>query len=202
MTKPFALKIPKGALLCMSFSVYNNWVNGRMNEAYAGVRGIEIEPTEAMIRGKELHKEWEEEALKTGKVAKIFGLDIDVEAVEVRKTQTFERWWRLAGVADVLTKDSVIDYKTSTSKTASEFMHTGQLEIYAYLFQKPIGEILCYNPKTGAVSRARKHISFTEINKIIERIGSAAYDLRAGLESQGLPWWRTYIAEPADKSVK
>ena len=181
---------PANPVMRMSFSIYNNYISGLEDEAFRAIRGLKNTPSAAMERGKEWHSKWEEESKETGKVPKVFKLDIDVQEIEIKKTHELESWLVLSGVADALTEDSVIDYKTSASKTATDFINSGQLEIYCFLFDKKIGEILCYNHEDGSVSRARKHVSYKSINETLEKVSSVACEIRDKLEQDNLNWWR------------
>ena len=159
-------------------------------DAIVAVRGIDSEPNEFMIRGAEAHEKFEVETKKTGKTPAIFKADIAVKQTEQRKTHQFEDWWVLSGVADAITDESVIDYKTSGSRSAGDFLKSGQLEIYAFLFKKKIGEIMCLNWKTGEVTRARKHISKQRMTDVLEDVGNVAHEIKAAMELASIPWWR------------
>ena len=175
----------------MSYSVYNYYNSGDKQAAFNAVKGKWNEPSEAMETGIAYHKEWEAESLKTGKVPAVFNLDIDVLETEQKAKKALEPWLVLSGVADALTKEAVIDYKTTGSTaTANEYANTGQLEIYCWLFGKRQGQILMYNHKTGEVSRCVKHISASSISSVIEKVSSVACKIRQELEEKGEQWWR------------
>ncbi len=186
------MKIPAGATLHMSPSVYMAWRRGDRDIAYKYVRGIEGDPTAAMIRGRQWHEKFDLETKQTGKTPAIFNLDIAVEDTEITRIHKFQGWWQLKGVADAITTDSVIDYKTTESDTitASSYLNSGQIEIYCFLFKKKIGEIICLNVKTNAITRVRKHISLERMKQVLEDVGDVAGEIRMGLEQQGIPWWR------------
>ena len=192
------LVAPAGATMYISYTVYSLWRSGDADDkkqALARVQGGQggrAKQTFPLKLGSAIHRQFERETRQTGYTPRRFNASLPVVAVEQRLERRLSDWLILSGQADALTQSSVIDYKTTRSrqKTARDFVATGQLEIYCFLFQRSIGEIWCWNSTLQEPTRVRKQMSSASIQAIIADVYQVAEEIRQVLEKRRQPWWR------------
>lgn len=176
----------------MSWSAYAAYSRGDRKAAIDSVLGREkSEPTEAMLAGRELHHEFENETKKTGQIPKIFDYRIDDSLrAEVRHKAMVAHDIQITMFADAIGKEWIVDYKTGDGSVAE---HSGspQLHFYANFFPKITKGIYChYNIYTGKPTVFLVKITEATKQDAMDRVINAGRKIQDHLEEKGLAWWR------------
>ncbi len=177
----------------VSFSILDSWARGDYDRAVGPFLGVEIPPTEAMLRGNRLHKEWEVETLGSGCLPKVFGgAKLVRPSVEGRtkKVIAINEWLTLSGILDLKHGEEgeiVEDYKTSVSKEASDFTNSFQHKVYHVLYpEAKVFVYRVYNPITKEVSVSKVHLTRQTLLDGLEWILTHGADLKDYLEKNDI----------------
>ena len=178
-----------------SFTVLSQWANGRWEEAIKSYYHLERVETPQMKLGKELHKQWADEVRRTGKLPKVFGGEpITPIFIEEYFRVDVNEWLQLSFVADLVIEENggtVIDYKTSSSKTSGEMIDTYQLPMYEIGLMlvgvlTRMGKILHYDPITKQVDQSMVWFSDNLRKETLEWIITNASEMHDYIQKNNL----------------
>lgn len=174
----------------ISYSIIWLWLAGEYEAAIMALQRKWREPSEAMAYGIKMHKEWEEEVGKTGKLPDIFGgTKLVNPQMEIRREKKLTSWLTLVGVVDVQHGENgefLIDYKTGVSR-ASGYANGYQHRVYKLLFPEALTmDYLQYNQHEDSVGFQRVHLTDITTDEGLEIVVSVACDIRATLENMGI----------------
>lgn len=168
----------------VSYSILASWERGDVDRAIAPYLGVEVEPTEAMVAGKEWHKRWENEVRRTKHLPRLFGgrkLESAQLEFDTKRVRKLNDWCVLSGVLDVKDGTTAIDYKTGRS-SATEYANSMQPKVYQVLYPElKRFEFYCMNQHLNKHDPDRLTMSVIHLN---------SQTLREGLE-----WVMTLAAE-------
>lgn len=166
----------------VSYSILNSWAHGDTDRAVAPYIGEVVEPTEAMIHGRERHEAFERETLRTHCLPKCFGgrkLKNPKLELTTKKIRKLTDWCYLTGVLDVKDGEVAIDYKTGVTP-ANDYASSKQHECYQILYPD--------------IKRFEYHCENQHV-PIKDRYTTAIIHLNKQTLQDGLEWVLTEAAE-------
>lgn len=181
----------------LSYTILNNWKQGRFEEAVAQYLGKPIIATPAMELGKVKHSLWEQYINKTGSLPEELGggrLTAPITEQKYEKLIPLGKYNILVrGVIDLEELATITDFKVGLTPP-STYLNGWQLDMYKLLRpEAKVGRIICFNPYTNTYSVGIKFLSSKQAENALENIITYGSELIDYLASQRL--LRDYQAE-------
>lgn len=177
-------------MMRVSYSMLAAFYSGDVDRAVAPFVGAGVEPTKAMVEGKNLHLDWERIGKDTGRLPDIFGGEqFKNPSIEYgnKKARQLNDWLELSGMLDVLDDGTDgVDYKTGVS-SAGDYANGWQHKVYQILY--PTMKRFHYhahNQYTKQNTYALCHLTPRTLEDGLEWVISTASDLKAYLENSGI----------------
>lgn len=115
-----------------SYSILHRWESGDFEGFVKGYFKLEPSPTtREMSEGKDWHKLWENEILKTKHLPELFGgRPLIAPECEVKQVVEIEPWLDFVFIADMIDREDIHEFKTGVS-SSSDWVNSNQLACYA-----------------------------------------------------------------------
>ena len=157
-----------------SYTILNNWSQGRFEEAVAQYLGKPLISTPQMELGKLKHEIWEQHIKKQTKLPDELGGDKLTSPITEQKYEKIiplgEYQILFRGVIDLEDNDVISDFKCGLGEP-SAYMNGWQLDAYKLLRPNAReGRYLCFNPYTGVHSRGIRFLNDTNAQNALENI--------------------------------
>lgn len=180
-------------IIKMSYTILNNWMQGRYEEAVANYLGKPIVSSPAMQLGKLKHEIWQRY------IDENKSLPLELGGGKLRDPLTERKYEKLIplGKYDILfrgvidlehTEKGVIleDFKCGLSESGT-YLNGWQLDAYKLLRPDAVeGRYRCFNPYTDTYTVGVKYLSEANAEKALENIITFGSELIQYLESQKL----------------
>ena len=116
-----------------SWSTLSVWAKGDWEKAIKGYFKLEEFKSKAMTAGKDLHKEWENEIIKTQCLPLDFGgKKLIKPETENKLVVQIEDWLELVGVIDCIDSPTIYEFKSGKTNSES-YANEKQIGVYAVL---------------------------------------------------------------------
>ena len=174
-------------LFRVSFSILEPWSKGDYDTALQRYYHKEVQPTEAMIEGKILHKKWEQEINTTGKLPKVFGdMVLDHPETELKITMIIDKWIQFVGVIDCIEGHTIYDWKTGRSGV-QRYASSWQPRCYQALadangYAIDTAMILFHNQHEQFVQKGKIYLNEKTKNDAIEFIRTYSSEMKDALD--------------------
>lgn len=177
----------------LSFTILDNWMNGRFEEAVAQYLGKPFPATAYMELGKTKHKVWEKHIKLNGALPEELGGGALRDPLAERKYEKLIPLGKynilFRGVIDLEHIDKGVileDFKCGIGKPGN-YLNSWQLDAYKLLRPDAIeGRYRCFNPYTGNYTVGVKYLSEANAERALENIVTFGSELIQYLESQKL----------------
>lgn len=158
----------------LSYTILNNWMQGRYEEAIAQYLGKPLIPTPQMNLGKLKHELWER-YIKENK-----SLPLELGGGELRDPITEQKYGKLIplgddnilfrGVIDLEYDNILEDFKCGLGEP-SAYLNGWQLDAYGLLRPEATeGRFRCFNPYSETYSIGVKYLNSKTAEKALENI--------------------------------
>lgn len=173
-----------------SFSILDPWSKGDYDEALKRYWRVEIQPTQSMIEGKQLHQKWQDEVEKTKKLPKIFGGEkLLSPKTELKLESMLEPWLQFVGVIDLMDDTKIWDYKSGKT-SISNYASSHQIPCYQVLLDSlgikvDEGYYLHYNQHNKTIEKSKRYLTNKTLENGKEFIITFASEMYSALQESG-----------------
>lgn len=177
-------------LFRVSFSILDPWSRGDYDEAVKRWMRIETPPTQAMIDGQLLHRQWQEETTITKSLPSVFGgKSLENPLPEVKLECVLDDWIQFVGIIDCYEDGIVHEYKTGRSDSL-RWARTMQTKCYDVLARSngmspKYAIIHHYNQHTKQITESKVYYSEYTRQLAREWIRTYASELKEALVRSG-----------------
>jgi len=174
----------------LSYSILEPWSKGDYDEALRRYWREEQQPTQAMIEGKLLHQQWEDEVKKTKCLPQIFGGEkLGVFRTELKLEVQLEDWLQLVGVIDLMNDRKIYDYKTGRTQV-SAYSSSQQIPIYQLLAVKSgldvdEGYYLHFDQHSKTIEKSKRYLTEKTMKDAKDWVITFASEIYSSLEEAG-----------------
>lgn len=177
-------------MIRLSYSIIDPWSKGNYDEALKRYWRLEETPTQAMIEGKQLHQNWQDEVEKTKRLPKVFGgAELVNPKTELKIEAMLEPWLQFVGVIDLMDGTKIYDYKSGNTPVSS-YSSSYQIPCYQVLLDSQglkttEGYFFHYNQHTGLVEKSKRYLTDKTLEYGKDWILTWASEIYSSLKESG-----------------